>query len=138
MLREYIEYELKWSIFCVGQKCVKQAKGLPMGGPISPGLAILDSIRKEDACVGVWRRRDMLVRRFRDDILVLVGVWWMEEACRETESAANKLYGDGLRVELEEWGYELINFVGCEIRCEGQKLTSYVINPNVQIRPEGT
>jgi len=98
----YVKYELDNSWFKVGDKVLYQKHGIPMGAMISPALAVIYCMWRENICKRVWNVDAVLFAgRFRDDIRVVIkkrsGV-----SAEEVRRSVNGIYGHGLTVELEE------------------------------------
>jgi len=137
LVRAYIEFELDNAYFRVGNRNIHQRVGVPMGAMASAAMAVLDSIRREHEQRRMWESKEVAIHRFRDDIWVLT----QGEARRIGEHVwlekLQQMYGNDLRVVLEEKSDSCVQFVGCQLRVEGDRLVSYVVNPNIRIDESG-
>jgi hypothetical protein len=130
-LWNYVCYELENPIFRVGERILKQEKGVPMGAFASAGLAVLDAIYKEWQNKSAWRRGDIIAGRFRDDLCEIhLGVL-SEEEVKMRERRLNDIYGPELKIILESSNRTGCDFVGCNIGVRLDELEVKVRNPNV-------
>ncbi len=113
MIYFYIMLELDNPYFEVGGKLFLQKNGLPMGGLVSAGLAVIDSIYVEHFNRQQWNTSLVTSKwfRFRDDILAVI-----DHKCDKSDIEflllrLQEMYGPQLQVILEEFSYDHIQFL---------------------------
>jgi hypothetical protein len=84
----------------------------------SAAMAVLDSIRREHEHRRMWESEEVAIHQFRDDIWILT----QGEARRIGEHVwlgnLQQMYGNNLRVVLEEKSDACVQFVRCQLRIE--------------------
>lgn len=116
----YVNFELENALFSVGNSLYKQTNGLPMGGFLSAGLAVLHSMYAEHTQQHLWLNYDAAWFRFRDDILAIVPRKLDAEQIQDVVRSLNVIYGPHLQVELEDASQTHINFLDYWISYTGQ------------------
>src|SRR5262249_29510115 len=109
-----------------------QTKGLPMGSPISPGLAVIDASRKEQE--GREKLKQAIGRfyaiRFRDDIRIIMRGEKQQNEIETVRRETETMYGKTLKVELEGSKKNEMEFIGFRIWKEGTKVRILEKNEN--------
>lgn len=124
----------------VGEYVAKQKCGLPIGGIVSAPMASIDSMYKEFSNKKLWTNRGYAVkcRRFRDDIRVLVGARLNDEGITNIVDDFQKMYGDTLKVELENVSYGKGKFLNISYVVDDGKLVTYDNNKSfMKFKKEG-
>ncbi|MGI0094267.1 MAG: hypothetical protein ACREA8_09200 [Nitrosotalea sp.] len=103
-LMRYVIMELDTPYIKVGAQIYKQIEGLPMGGYLSAGLAVIYSMYREHTNFKLWKQLEMKSKwfRFRDDILAIVEGRLKSKQISNIQIALKQVYGIELTVELEE------------------------------------
>lgn len=98
-LKEIILFDLENSIFRVGDLTLKQKKGIPMGSPISPVLAQLACIYRENKYMKENNEKiaDFKAIRYMDDLLFMI-----KDNKKEILEDINLIYFNSLKLEEED------------------------------------
>jgi hypothetical protein len=114
---QYVEYELKTSIFKYGDKYISQKNGLPMSGFLSASLVQIDSMYKEHISYQIWKHKNYPTKwiRFRDDGRGIIGKQLSEPEINEIQTILGKIYGKNLTVIIEDWSYQEVTFLDARI-----------------------
>jgi hypothetical protein len=132
-LLAYIDFELRNAIFTVGNKVYRQKQGLPMGGFLSAGLAVIFTMYCENAMPHLWEPVGAKWFRYRDDILAIVPRKLTQQEIEVIHRDLNSLYGPHLEVELEEVSNKFTNFLEYWIIATPEKLQTWHYNKNVDL-----
>lgn len=116
-LMQYTRLELHTPYIQVGGKIYRQIEGLPMGGYLSAGLAVIYSMWKENCYSRAWRNLEMKSKwlRFRDDILVILEGEVTPVKTKQLQEILQEVYGKELTVELEDTSNDAIHFLDYNI-----------------------
>jgi hypothetical protein len=132
-IRSYVWLELENPYFEVGGKIFKQKNGLPMGGLVSAGLAVIDSIYVEHCNQHLWKTTFTTSSwfRFRDDILAIVNHKCNEIDVQYLLARLQLMYGPQLEVVLEEYSSDHVQFLEYYVATKAGKLAHWDRNKNV-------
>jgi hypothetical protein len=131
-LLQYAIFELSTPYFKAGKQIYYQKNGLPMGGFLSAGLAVIYSMVTEYKNRRKWRHLGYKTRwfRYRDDILLIAQKRLQPEEIETIRQLLNDIYGEGLTVELEDHSYEKINFLEFWLASATPSLITWNFNKN--------
>jgi hypothetical protein len=128
----YAKMELETPFIQVGLQHVKQTEGLPMGGFLSAGLAVIYSMYQEEMNKQQWRNLKCKSKwfRFRDDILVILEGERPQYQIQQIQEALQATYGSELTVELEEVANNDMVFLDYNIKHCNNRLLVWNYNKN--------
>jgi hypothetical protein len=137
---QYVNYELKTSIFKYGDKYISQKNGLPMGGFLSASLAQIDSMYKEHVNYKLWKHNDFPTKwiRFRDDGRGVIGKHLSDTDINDIQTMLGKIYGKNLNVIIEDWSYQEVTFLDARIIINPIKFKIELrhFNKNIDLRKD--
>jgi len=111
-----------------------------MGGFISAALAQLDSMFKEHKSEKLWRHSGVPCKwmRFRDDGRGIIGRHLEELDIKKYEDMLNIIYGNNLRVFIEDWSYKEVVFLDARIIINSviKLIEVRTYNKNIDLRKE--
>ena len=121
----YVVFELETSYFTVGTELYIQKNGLPMGGYLSAGLAVLYSMYCEHHNQKLWRNLSFksLWIRYRDDVLGIIEKRLSTTEMEMLRSQFERMYGKSLQVELEDTQLQETFFLEFWIWIQDKKIT---------------
>jgi hypothetical protein len=104
LILKYAKFELSTPYILLGNVLIKQRNGLPMGGFLSAGLAVLDSMYQEHLHYQTWKQlsKKTIICRYRDDILSIVSGILTKSEIQSYINLFQNIYGSNLKVELED------------------------------------
>jgi len=101
-LKSIIDFDLDNAIFSLGEVILKQKKGIPMGSPLSPILAQLTCIYRENIYLGKKKKEgklnDFRGIRYMDDLMLMIKKKYETEISEEFK----EVYFQGLTLEPQE------------------------------------
>jgi hypothetical protein len=121
----YTILELENSYFQVGKTTYFQKSGLPMGGLLSAGLAVLDAMYKERKYITTWKHNPIAHvywKRFRDDIFGIATSNVNSGDILKLKDVLQKVYGKDLEVVLEDYSNSKSNFLDYHLTWNNGKI----------------
>ncbi|MGI0060463.1 MAG: hypothetical protein ACREBJ_11930 [Nitrosotalea sp.] len=132
---QYTIFELENPYIKVGTHIYKQIEGLPMGGYLSAGLAVIYSMYMENLHQNKWRHIGKKVKwfRYRDDIMAIIQGALNIDEIQSIQAGLQVMYGNELKVELEYTSNEYSQFLEFQMWHIDDHIKIWNFNKNINI-----
>ncbi len=130
----YCQFEIQNPYFQVGKTVFFQKNGLPMGGLVSAGMAVIDAMYKEQHNQKLWQT-SMSIKwtQFCDDILAVIPGKLNNCQITAVKDNLQQLYGNNLEVVQEESSYDHISFLDYNIAFNNSQFYTWAKNKNLDL-----